>query len=52
MLFRSGGAQIIELVGDYDKERVTFDHDIKANAKGYEYFCYMKLLAQKRAERR
>ena len=47
-----GGAQIIELVGDYDKERVTFDHDIRVNAKGYEYFCYMKLLTQKRAERR
>ena len=44
-----GGATIIELVGDYDKERVTFNHDIRANAKGYEYFCYMKLRSQAKA---
>jgi plasmid segregation protein ParM len=43
-----GGAKIVELVGDYDREKVTFNHDIKANAKGYEYFCYMKLRRQKR----
>ena len=47
-----GGATIIELVGDYDKERVTFNHDIRANAKGYEYFCYMKLRSQAKAGRR
>ena len=35
-----GGAKVVELVGDYD-------HDIRANAKGYEYFCYMKLRRQK-----
>ena len=47
-----GGATIIELVGDYDKERVTFNHDIRANAKGYEYFRYMKLRSQAKAGRR
>ena len=47
-----GAATIIELVGDYDKERVTFNHDIRANAKGYEYFCYMKLRSQAKAGRR
>ncbi|MCR5674126.1 MAG: ParM/StbA family protein [Lachnospiraceae bacterium] len=42
-----GGARIVETVGEYDAERVTFDHDIRANAKGYEYFCYMKLRSQR-----
>ena len=42
-----GGAKVVELVGDYDSENVTFNHDIRANAKGYEYFCYMKLRRQK-----
>lgn len=44
-----GGAKIVELVGKYEKENVTFDHDIRANAKGYEYFCYMKLRRQSKA---
>ena len=42
-----GGAKVVELVGDYDCDNVTFNHDIRANAKGYEYFCYMKLRRQK-----
>jgi plasmid segregation protein ParM len=42
-----GGAKVVELVGDYDSGNVTFNHDIRANAKGYEYFCYMKLRRQK-----
>lgn len=42
-----GGARIVEAVGDYDRDNVTFNHDIRANAKGYEYFCYMKLRRQK-----
>lgn len=44
-----GGAKIVELVGEYDHENVTFNHDIRANAKGYEYFCYMKLRRQNAA---
>ena len=36
-----GGARLIEIFGDYDRDRVTFNHDIRANAKGYEYYCYM-----------
>ena len=42
-----GGAKIVDTVGDYDPDNVTFNHDIRANAKGYEYFCYMKLRRQK-----
>ena len=42
-----GGAKVVEPVGDYDSDNVTFNHDIRANAKGYEYFCYMKLRRQK-----
>ena len=42
-----GGVKVVELVGDYDSGNVTFNHDIRANAKGYEYFCYMKLRRQK-----
>ena len=42
-----GGAKVVKLVGDYDSENVTFNHDIRVNAKGYEYFCYMKLRRQK-----
>ena len=38
-----GGSRIIEAVGEYSHETVSFEHDLKANAKGYEYFCYMKL---------
>lgn len=42
-----GGAKIVELVGSYDSGNVTFNHDIRVNAKGYEYFYYMKLRRQK-----
>lgn len=38
-----GGSRIIESAGVYDLEKVSFDHDLRANAKGFEYFCYMKL---------
>lgn len=41
-----GGARFIEIFGDYDRDRVTFNHDIRANAKGYEYYCYMILKQQ------
>lgn len=44
--FMGGGAKIIEAVGSYNKERTTFNHDICATAKGYEYYCYMKLKHQ------
>ena len=27
-------------------DRTTFNHDIRANAKGYEYYCYMLLRHQ------
>lgn len=41
-----GGAVIMEAFGEYDPARVTFDHDIRANAKGFEYYCYMILRHQ------
>ena len=41
--FIGGGARIIEAYGIYNKDRVFFNHDIRANAKGYEYYCYMIL---------
>ena len=30
--------RIVEAFGEYDTDRVTFNHDIRANAKGYEYY--------------
>lgn len=41
--FIGGGTRIIEAYGSYNKDRVFFNHDIRANAKGYEYYCYMIL---------
>ena len=38
--------RIVEAFGEYDTDRVTFNHDIRANAKGYEYYCYMILKHQ------
>ena len=38
-----GGAKMVEMFGKYNQDRTTFNHDICANAKGYEYFCYMML---------
>ena len=38
-----GGAKMVEMFGKYNPDRTTFNHDIRANAKGYEYFCYMML---------
>lgn len=38
-----GGAKMVEMFGKYNPDRITFNHDICANANGYEYFCYMML---------
>ena len=35
-----GGAKMVEIFGKYNPDRTTYNHDICANAKGYEYFCY------------
>ncbi len=43
LYFMGGGAKIIENFGDYNPERVFFNHDIHANAKGFEYYAYMAL---------
>ncbi len=48
LYFMGGGARIVETVGNYDKERTQFNHDICATAKGYEYYCYMALRSQNR----
>ena len=38
-----GGANLVELFGEYDAYRVSFNLDICANAKGFEMFCYIGL---------
>lgn len=43
-----GGARIVEAVGEYNPDKTVFNHDIKATAKGYEYYCYMSLRHQNR----
>ena len=43
-----GGAKMVEMFGKYNPDRTTFNHDICANAKGYEYFCYMMLRQKNR----
>ena len=43
-----GGARIVEAVGEYNRERTHFNHDICATAKGYEYYCYMFLRHNKK----
>lgn len=37
-----GGARIFEAIKGNTLSSVTYNNDIRANAKGYEYFCYMK----------
>ncbi len=44
--FMGGGARLMERFGKYNSERTVFNHDIRANAKGYEYYCYMLLRHQ------
>ena len=46
--FMGGGAGIVEKYGSYNPDTTTFDYDIRANAKGYEYYCYMILKSQRR----
>ena len=38
--FMGGGAGIIQKYGSYEESRTTFDPDIRATVKGYEYYCY------------
>lgn len=47
--FMGGGAKLVELFGEYEPARVSFNHDICANAKGFEYFCYLAMRKQRRA---
>ena len=44
-----GGAKMVEIFGKYNPDRTTYNHDICANAKGYEYFCYMMLRQKNRS---
>ena len=41
-----GGAKLLEHFSIFDRSRITFNFDINANAKGYEYYCYMLLRHQ------
>ncbi len=47
--FMGGWAKLVELFGEYESARVSFNHDICANAKGFEYFCYLAMRKQRRA---
>ena len=38
-----GGGCLIRHFGEYNKDRVFFNSDICATAKGYEYIAYTKL---------
>lgn len=49
--FMGGGARLVEQFGKYNPDTTMFNHDIKANAKGYEYYCYMIMRHQERAGR-
>ena len=42
-----GGAKLLEHFSTFDRSRITFNFDINANAKGYEYFCYVALKKKK-----
>ena len=44
--YMGGGARLVEQFGKYNPERTIFNHDIRVNAKGYEYYCYMLLRHQ------
>lgn len=41
-----GGSLIVQKFGDYDRNRVLFNTDIHAQAKGYEYLAYCMLLEE------
>ena len=42
-----GGARIFEAIKGDELAGVTYNNDVRANAKGYEYFCYMKIRKQR-----
>ena len=50
--FMGGGARLVEQFGKYNPDTTIFNHDIRANAKGYEYYCYMLLRHQNKSGRR
>ena len=50
--FMGGGARFVEQFGNYNPDTTIFNHDIRANAKGYEYYCYMLLRHQSKSGRR
>ena len=50
--FMGGGARLVEQFGNYNPNTTIFNHDIRANAKGYEYYCYMLLRHQSKSGRR
>ena len=50
--FMGGGARLVEQFGNYNPDTTIFNHDIRANAKGYEYYCYMLLRHQSKSGRR
>lgn len=47
MYVLGGGAKLLEHFSTFNRSRITFNFDINANAKGYEYFCYVALKKKK-----
>lgn len=47
MYVLGGGAKLIEQFSIFDRSRIMFNFDINANAKGYEYFCYVAMKKRK-----
>ena len=43
-----GGGCLLKNFGEYDKERVVFIEDLRANAKGYERMARLKLAEQRK----
>ncbi len=50
--FMGGGARLVEQFGNYNTDATIFNQDIRANAKWYEYYCYMILRHQSKSGRR
>ncbi len=47
MYVLGGGAKLLDNFSTFDRRRITFNFDINANAKEYEYFCYVALKRKK-----
>ena len=46
IIYVGGGSVVARNFTERYRSNVAYDCDIKANAKGYEYYCYMLLRHQ------